>query len=396
MPIAHVADRQDYTDWLNLSLVHGITPRVMTQLLTLFATPQAIHHASELELSNHLGTKLAQKLKIGPDPDILANHLKWLEDEQNHLLTFADADYPRQLLTIGEPPPVLFLKGQRELLAANCVAVVGSRNATEQGVRDAQGFARALSQAGLCIVSGLALGIDAAAHKGGLEGLGSSMAVVGTGLDRIYPARNESLARQLAQAGLIITEFPLGTPPLRENFPKRNRIISGLSRGVLVVEAALQSGSLITARLAAEQGRDVFAIPGSIHSPFSKGCHSLIKSGAKLVDEASDILDELQIEHVAPVKKAIEQSKNKAKSLAKHATGDEKNEHLLTPENRENDIKSDLTKRILKFMGHELMNLDALCLACEAQPHEVLSELTILELQGKIAQLPGGRFQQLF
>jgi DNA processing protein len=173
------------------------------------------------------------------------------------------------------------------------VAIVGSRNATQQGVRDAAAFARALSESGLTVVSGLALGVDAAAHEGGLAGLGSSVAVVGTGLDRVYPARNKALAHRLAAQGAIVSEFSLGTPPKSGHFPRRNRIISGLALGVLVVEAALESGSLITARLAAEQGKDVFALPGSIHSPLSKGCHRLIKQGAKLVESAQDILEEL-------------------------------------------------------------------------------------------------------
>jgi DNA processing protein len=199
------------------------------------------------------------------------------------------------LLDIADPPPVLYAKGRIELLNHPSFAIVGSRNATHGGETQAEAFARALSDAGLAIVSGLALGIDAAAHRGGLTGSSSTLAVVGTGLDIVYPARNRELARAIARAGCIVSEFPLATPPVPENFPRRNRLISGLARGCLVVEAALSSGSLITARMANEQGKDVFAIPGSIHSPLAKGCHQLIKQGAKLVESAHDILEELRL-----------------------------------------------------------------------------------------------------
>ena len=209
--------------------------------------------------------------------------------------TLADPDYPRQLLEIPDPPVLLYVKGRTDLLACSALAIVGSRNATPQGIANAESFARAASRAGVTIVSGMALGCDAAAHRGGLEGAGSTVAVIGTGADRIYPARNQALAHAIVEHGAIVSEFPLGTPPLAANFPRRNRIIAGLARGVLVVEAADRSGTLITARLAAEQGREVFAIPGSIHSPLSKGCHKLIKQGAKLVESAQDILEEIGI-----------------------------------------------------------------------------------------------------
>jgi len=223
----------------------------------------------------------------------IAPTLAWLEDDNNHIVTLADEDYPQALLNIPDPPLLIYVKGRLDLLNGLALAVVGSRNATPQGLNNAEAFSRSLSEAGLCVVSGLAHGVDAAAHRGALQGSGSSIAVVGTGLDRIYPAANRDLAHALAVDGAIVSEFPLGTPPLAANFPRRNRIISGLGIGTLVVEASVQSGSLITARQALEQGRDVFAIPGSIHAPQSKGCHRLIKQGAKLVETAQDILEEL-------------------------------------------------------------------------------------------------------
>jgi DNA processing protein len=248
------------------------------------------------------------------------------------------------------------------LLDRPSLAVVGSRNATPQGLANAEAFAAALSRAGLTIVSGLALGVDTAAHRGGLEGSGSTIAVIGTGADRVYPARNRDLARRIAEAGLVLSEFPLGTPALAGNFPRRNRVISGLARGVLVVEAAQRSGSLITARLAAEQGRDVFALPGSIHSPLSKGCHQLIKQGAKLVDDVQDILDELGLS-TAPV-----------------------------PSEAGAPARDD---SLLQLMGFDPCDTDTLA-ARSGRPVEQLSAALLeLELDGRVASLPGGRYQRL-
>jgi DNA processing protein len=280
--------------WLALQLIPGLGGDGIRKLLARFGTPSSALAQTVSSLGQVVASSVARAIALGPPEDQLEAAQKWLENESNHLLTLADDDYPRQLLEIADPPPILYLKGRRELLSRPALAVVGSRNATPSGLQNAEAFARNLSDAGFTIISGMALGIDAAAHRGGLAGGGASIAVVGTGLDLVYPARNKALAHELVERGLIMSEFPLGTPALAKNFPRRNRIISGLSRGVLVVEAALASGSLITARQAGEQGREVFAIPGSIHSPFSKGCHQLIKQGAKLVDDANDILTELQ------------------------------------------------------------------------------------------------------
>ena len=258
-----------------------------------------------------------------------------------------------------------------DILTRAGIAVVGSRNATPAGLQNAEGFSRALSQAGLTIISGMALGIDAAAHRGGLDGGASSIAVIGTGLDLVYPARNKALAHQLAQDGLILSEFSLGTPALASNFPRRSRIISGLSRGVLVVEAALASGSLITARQAGEQGREVFAIPGTIHSPFSKGCHQLIKQGAKLVDDANDILVELQW-----------------RSTAVSASS-------RPGENDDDDINDASADPILTAMGYNPVSIDALMERVMLPADQIMARMTELEIDGVIAPLPGGRHQRL-
>ena len=351
--------------WLALDLVPGLGGEGIRKLLARFGVPSEILRQSTAQLSEIVSPTVARAIVVPPSPEKLDACLKWLQVECNHLLTLADDDYPSQLLEIADPPPLLYLKGRRELLRKPGLAVVGSRNATPSGLQNAEAFARSLSEAGFTIISGMALGIDAAAHRGGLAAKGSSIAVVGTGLDLVYPARNKALARDLAGNGLIISEFALGTPALAQNFPRRNRIISGLSRGVLVVEAALASGSLITARQAGEQGREVFAIPGSIHSPFSKGCHQLIKQGAKLVEEANDILIELHWGTAAPTK---------------------------TTRTESNDIESD---PLLSAIGYDPVPVDVLLQRVKLPADQLISRLTELELDGVIATMPGGKYQRL-
>ncbi len=279
--------------WLALSLTHGLGGEGSRRLLKEFGSPDAVFTASISSLKSVVKADVAAEINKGISDGAIAPALVWLEDDNNHIVTLADSDYPQALLNIPDPPLLLYVKGRLDLLNRSALAIVGSRSATPQGINNAEAFAKSLSDAGLCIISGLAHGIDAAAHRGALRGQGSSIAVVGTGLDKVYPAANRDLAHALAHQGTLISEFPLGTPPLAANFPRRNRLISGMSLGCLVVEASLQSGSLITARLALEQGRDVFAIPGSIHAPQSKGCHALLKQGAKLVEAAQDILEDL-------------------------------------------------------------------------------------------------------
>lgn len=287
---------QDNLDWLRLALSAGVGPETARKLLAEFGLPAQILQAGYPALRQLVSERVARALSQPVTDEVQAQvelTMLWCQQATNRVLTLDDPAYPRALLEIPDPPILLYVKGRAELLSAPSIAVVGSRNATAQGISHAEKFSEALSQAGLSISSGMAAGIDAAAHQGGLRGPGSTVAVIGTGADIVYPARNRSLAHLIADGGCIVSEYPLGMPAIAGNFPRRNRIISGLAKGVLVIEAAAQSGSLITARMAAEQGRDVFAIPGSIHSPLSKGCHQLIKQGAKLVDTAQDILDEL-------------------------------------------------------------------------------------------------------
>lgn len=279
--------------WLTLSQIPGLGNESLRRLLQAFGSPENVFLAPISELNRIVKPVVAQAIARGIIEETLTQTESWLSDPLNRVLCIGDPDYPQSLLNIADPPFILYVKGRVELLNVPALAIVGSRNATPQGLRNAEAFALAASEGGLCIVSGMAHGIDTAAHLGGLRGQASSIAVVGTGLDRVYPSANRDLAVSLSQTGVLVSEFPLATPPLPSNFPRRNRIISGLSLGCLVVEASLQSGSLITARIAIEQGRDVFAIPGSIHSPQSKGCHALIKQGAKLVESAQDIFDEL-------------------------------------------------------------------------------------------------------
>ncbi|MFN0314385.1 MAG: DNA-processing protein DprA [Burkholderiales bacterium] len=296
---------------------------------------------------------------------MLAKTLAWLQAPGRFLVTLQSADYPPALKEINLAPTLLYAMGRRELLVSEKLAVVGSRNPTAQGEKNALAFAQALSEANLTIVSGLALGIDACAHWGALKGHGSTIAVVGTGLDRVYPARNRDLARTLAQDGLLLSEFPLGTPPIAGNFPRRNRILSGLSLGCLVVEAAIGSGSLITAQLAGEQGREVFAIPGSIHSPLSKGCHALIKQGAKLAETANDVLEELGWGTSEPNGEGARRAPLSADDEA-----------------------------LLMAVGFDPVDLDSLCDRSGLTVDKLSAQLLQLELAGLIVSLPGGFYQR--
>ena len=351
--------------WLRLSLTPGLGGEGLRRLLTAFGDPRRVLSASRGALSQHVADATAVAIREGAPAAALAEAGAWLEDPANCVLTLADRHYPHRLLQVPDPPPLLYVKGRAELLSHPSLAIVGSRNATAQGIANAEAFARTLSDAGLTIVSGLALGADAAAHRGGLAGASSSVAILGTGADIVYPARNRALAHELAERGALVSEFPLGTRPLTGNFPRRNRLISGLALGCLVVEAAADSGSLITARLAAEQGREVFAIPGSIHSPLAKGCHALIKQGAKLVENARDILEELQM----PAPASTPPTRGPA------------------PDAR--------ARRILDALGDEMCDRDTLAARCGMAPAELAALLTQLELDGHIATLPGGLIQRM-
>ncbi|HTP98217.1 MAG TPA: DNA-processing protein DprA [Casimicrobiaceae bacterium] len=345
--------------WASLAL-RAIPPSALVALLREFAGPAGVLAATRKALAGVVPEPIVARLARPVPPDLLARTLAWLGEPGHELVAWGDASYPQALLAIGHPPPVLFYVGRADLLNHPALAIVGSRSATAQGRDNARAFARAISEAGLTVVSGLATGIDGAAHEGGLEGASSTLAVVATGLDRVYPARHRELAHRIAEHGTLVSEFPPGTPPREQNFPRRNRLISGLSRGVLVVEAALHSGSLITARYAGEQGREVFAIPGSIHSPVAKGCHKLLREGAKLVETAVDILEELGM---APGLQSAAEA-----PISQSA--------------------------VLAAMGDDPADIDTLIARTGLSADSVVIELTSLELAGAAAPLPGGSWQR--
>lgn len=365
-----IGDDQDQRAWLRLSLTKGIGNESARKLLQAFGLPTQIFQTEYASLIEHVSTKVARIIIQEPDADLLSQIERteeWLQDPVNQVLCLADPLYPQSLLTIPDPPILLYAKGQTRLLSSPTIAVVGSRNATNQGLSNAEKFSETLSQAGFCISSGLAAGIDAAAHTGALRGVGSTIAVIGTGADIVYPARNRDLAHRIVENACLLSEYPLGTPAIASNFPRRNRIISGLSQGVLVIEAAAQSGSLITARMAAEQGRDVFAIPGSIHSPLAKGCHQLIKQGAKLVESAQDILDETKLA--------------------------QRSNHLKPP--NQDNAKPEPEHSLLSIMGYDPVHIDALAIYSGEDVMTLSAQLLDLELQGHIETLPNGMIQRI-
>jgi DNA processing protein len=364
----------DLAAWLRLMHTPGVGPVTARALLSAFGLPDAVFCAGFEALQRVVASPVARALAgpvPGPTQALIETTLAWLQLPGNHLLTLADASYPRALLEIADPPPLLYLKGRLDLLARPALAVVGSRNASAQGVANAEHFSQALSEAGLTIVSGLALGIDAAAHRGGMRGVGSTIAVIGTGIDIVYPYSNRALALLIAEQGCIVSEYALATPALPANFPRRNRLISGLARAVLVIEAAARSGSLITARMAGEQGRDVFAIPGSIHSALAKGCHALIKQGAKLVESADDVLVEMQLPAVA---------------VGAEPVADADPDSALDQE----------LQALLTVLGHDPVDIDALAQRAGLDAAGVIARLLTLELGGLVERLPGGLFQRSY
>ncbi len=391
-------DRTELASWLRLSLTPGVGNETARKLLASFGLPEAVFAQSASALRQVVSERTAQSLSHSPDgfDTQLQATWDWLQnsagdkapDSSKAILTLADPRYPPALLATEDPPLMLYLQGATAVLARADrpltlelgIAVVGSRNPTPQGVTNARQFAQALAGSGLCIVSGLALGIDGAAHEGALEGGAAAhdrlvtIAVVGTGLDRVYPRRHLDLARRIAARGMLISEYPIGTPPLATNFPRRNRIIAALSQGTLVIEAALKSGSLITARLAVEQGKEVFAIPGSIHSPQSRGCHALIRQGAKLVESAQDVLEELRwVPATSP--------------------------QVATPDEASADTAADMAEParagLLKALGFDPVSLDVLQARTGLATPELQAQLMTLELAGELGRLPGGLFQRI-
>lgn len=362
--------RNELAAWLRLLLTHGLGRASARQLLARFGLPEAVWDRTEADWAQVVGPALATAMTQAIDgfDTTVDTHERWLaESDNHHLIALGDPRYPGELLQTADPPLVLFVLGRLDALAhPRRLAVVGSRNPTPQGADNARAFAHALAGAGLSIVSGLALGVDGAAHDGALNAGGFTLAVVGTGLDRVYPSRHRALAHRIVAQGAMVSEYLLGTPPLAQNFPQRNRIISGLSAGTLVVEAALQSGSLITARMASEQGREVFAIPGSIHSTQSRGCHALIRQGAKLVESAQDVLEELHL-NVEP----------SAPASAPPATC------------------ADDADPVLAALGHDPVALDAIQARTGLDTAHLQARLLELELDGRVARLPGGLLQRV-
>ncbi len=401
--------------WLRLSLTPGLGNEGARKLLAAFGLPEAIFGASLAALQQVVSAKVADAVRQLPPQfaEKWAQTQVWLNGAEpasatrtvpRCIVTLGDSAYPADLLHMEDPPLLLYVMGAgdvAQLLASHCIAVVGSRNPTPQGEENARGFAKALVSAGLTVVSGLALGVDGAAHEGALEAVldaenkaeknvesahlqaaaqMATVAVVGTGLDRVYPKQHLDLAHRIAARGLLISEYPLGTPPLSANFPRRNRLIAGLSKATLVVEAALKSGSLITARLASEQGKDVFAIPGSIHAAQSRGCHALIKQGAKLVESAQDVLEEFG--HWRPAK-----SKTATNKIAIDAD--------LSSTNTSFDWKDVPESSLLQALGFDPVGLDALQARTGLPTAMLQAELLTLELEGHLARLPGGLFQRM-
>jgi DNA processing protein len=380
-------DKNELRAWLRLSMTEGVGNDAARRLLGCFGSPQAVFEQTEATLCQVATPKQAQALLTVPNElavQCVRTH-QWLmhqPDTHSHALwTLGDPHYPPELLQLADPPLMIYVAGQTERTLGNAVAIVGSRNPTPQGAQTAEQFGEALSAAGLCVVSGLALGVDGAAHKGALRGGVSAaadgqhwhtVAVVGTGLDRVYPRQHQALAGQIALQGLLISEYHLGTAPLAHHFPKRNCIIAALGLGTLVVEAALKSGSLITAKMALDLNREVLAIPGSIHATQSHGCHALIRQGAKLVENAQDVLEELQLapqQQVNLYADALE---------GEDDAGSSGDEHPL-----------------LVHMGFVPVSLDALQARCGLDTATLQAQLLTLELDGAVGRLPGGLFQRL-
>ena len=358
----------DIAQWVTLNETPGLGNATLCQLLAKFGSPEKIFSASISQLREFVDDDIALKIQNGVDLEAIKPTLDWLQKDNAHLVTFADNTYPQKLLEISNPPAVLYAIGNLHWLNHPTIAMVGSRSATPQGEKNAENFAESLCNQGLCVVSGMALGIDGASHRGAIKANGATIAVVGTGLDIVYPAKHRDLAHKIAERGLIISEFPLGTPSKAQNFPRRNRLISGLSLGCLVVEANIDSGSLITARLSAEQGREVFAIPGSIHSPVTKGCHQLIKQGAKLVENVQDILEEL---------------KNSLPSISPSGLMVNLGSNPSEP------------NTVLACMGFDPVNFESLRTLSGLTTEALSSMLMMLELESKITTLAGGQYQRL-
>ena len=369
--------------WVALWRVSGVGCKTYQTLLDQFGSPADVFNATRVQLKaagigDALIEKIQQQARSSADPD-----MQWFHQSEHHyIITFDNSLYPQRLKELPSPPPLLYVHGHPELLNDPQLAIVGSRNPTQGGQNNSYEFAKHLAATGLCITSGLALGVDGLAHKGALDAKGVTIAVVATGIDRVYPARHRALAHQITVKGAIVSELPLGISPLARNFPRRNRIISGMSLGTLVVEAALRSGSLISARYASEQGREVFAIPGSIHNPLARGCHQLIRQGAKLIETAEHILEE-----IAP---QLEQSLLVVSKPLK-----ERSETATSPSSTLDDLFDKDQRLILETMGYDPISIDQLVIQTGLTLEVLSSILLLLELNGFIATSGRGRYTRI-
>jgi len=363
----------DLIPWLRLSRMPGATIQTISALLDTFGSVDQLFTAARADLAQILSDQhpLLNALATEPDSALLEADLQWLADPLNHLVPFDSPEYPPLLLEMSGAPTSLFVRGDVDSLSLPQLAIVGSRNPSAGGVENARAFAESLARSGITITSGLAQGIDSTAHRGAINGGGKTVAVMGTGLTRVYPAANRGLAHDIVESGALVSEFPLDAPPRREHFPQRNRIIAGLSLGTLVIEAAVKSGSLITARLAAESGREVFALPGSIHNPLAKGCHRLIKQGAKLVETAADIAEEL-----GPMVGALRQ------------TLQQPSVEQPVPVNRE-------FVPLLQVMGFDPVDIDLLVERSGLTADVISSMLLRMELDGIVESAPSGTYQRI-
>lgn len=352
----------DLTYWLMLLKAPHVGVRTFYKALQVFETPEQVFSASKPQRKAcGLFRQEALDFIEQNDTSLVQADLDWAKADNCHIVSLIDTTYPEQLKTIADPPPLLYVRGDVSCLSLPQVAIVGSRNPSPSGKQNAHEFAKSLAKHGVVVTSGMASGIDASAHIGALEAESPTIAVCGTGLDRIYPAKHKSLAHQISTKGALVSEFCIGTAPVAANFPRRNRIISGLSLGTLVVEASIKSGTMITAKLAAEQGKEVFAVPSSIHNPLSKGCHQLIKQGAKLVETIDDMLDELQF---SPIK-----TRHTSKSS-------------VCEKNTNNN-----SSVLLKYLSYDAVNVDEIVEKSNLSPQIVTQELLLLELENKIAKV---------
>lgn len=354
------------SNWLRLALSPGVGPVTMLNLIRSFGSAEKVLEQSSHTLMTVVNKGVAQSIIARHSEQAVAEAIKWQSEspEKRTLLTLEHDLYPEELAQIASPPMLLFAEGNLELLRARKIAIVGTRHPTAQGIENARMFAKELSGNGICIVSGLAAGIDRYAHEGALSGVASTIAVIGTGIDLHYPASNRDLYRQIAAEGLILSEFPLGMRPLSQNFPRRNRVIVGLGKACLVVESAVDGGSMISAGFALEMGRDVMAIPGSIHNQMARGCHKLLKQGAKLIETVQDVLEELHFNS--------------------------------TPVFREKQSGTITNDPVLNAMGFDPISLDGLCAKLNSDFGELCGKLLELELSGSIVNCGGGRYQRIF